>query len=225
MIICSCNVLTDHDVRSTLSGAEGARTAGEVHDRLGCSVQCGTLCPHNPPNLERGARRGQFRLPPNERRRLLARFTYDHGADWPLDWRVNAVGEGAALTDIAFEPVSSNRSLRCGETEFSGQRQRGRNGLGDSRTPVQRQNLARQLRQFGANPPSSGNSPLERECVVGPGVVEPQGQINHLEKVRAEIDSLRLGKQIKRPALTEIWRMSAVCTIALLRYPRLADRQ
>src|SRR6201984_2705319 len=63
----------------------------------------------------------------------------------------NAVGEGAALTDIAFEPVSSNRNLRCGETEFSGQRQRGRNGLKDSRTPVQRQNLARQLRQFGAN--------------------------------------------------------------------------
>jgi hypothetical protein len=27
-------------------------------------------------------------------------------------------GEGAALIDIAFEPVSSNRSLRCGETEF-----------------------------------------------------------------------------------------------------------
>ena len=41
MIICSCNVLTDHDVRSTLSGAEGARTVGEVYDRLGCSVQCG----------------------------------------------------------------------------------------------------------------------------------------------------------------------------------------
>ena len=70
---------------------------------------------------------------------------------------LNAVGEGAALTDIAFEPVSSNRSLRCGETEFSGQRQTGRNGLGDSRTPVQRQNLARQLRQFGANRRVPGN--------------------------------------------------------------------
>ena len=31
---------------------------------------------------------------------------------------LNAVGEGAALTDIAFEPVSSNRSLRCGERNF-----------------------------------------------------------------------------------------------------------
>ena len=59
------------------------------------------------------------------------------------------MGEGAALIDIAFEPVSSNRSLRCGETEFSARRQRGRADLGDSRTPVQRQNHARQLRQFG----------------------------------------------------------------------------
>ena len=30
------------------------------------------------------------------------------------------MGEGAALTDIAFEPVSSNRSLRCGERNFQG---------------------------------------------------------------------------------------------------------
>jgi hypothetical protein len=57
-----------------------------------------TLCPHNPPNLERGTRRGQFCLPPNERRRLLARFT-------------SIMAEGAVLPDIAFEPVSSNRSL------------------------------------------------------------------------------------------------------------------
>jgi len=42
MIVCSCNVLTDHDVRSTLSGDEAApRTAGEVYGCLGCSAQCG----------------------------------------------------------------------------------------------------------------------------------------------------------------------------------------
>jgi bacterioferritin-associated ferredoxin len=41
MIVCSCNVLTDHDVRSALSGAEAARTAGEVYGCLGCSAQCG----------------------------------------------------------------------------------------------------------------------------------------------------------------------------------------
>jgi bacterioferritin-associated ferredoxin len=42
MIVCSCNVLTDHDVRATLSGDETApRTAGEVYGCLGCSAQCG----------------------------------------------------------------------------------------------------------------------------------------------------------------------------------------
>jgi bacterioferritin-associated ferredoxin len=42
MIVCSCNVFTDHDVRSTLSAEEAApRTAGEVYGCLGCSAQCG----------------------------------------------------------------------------------------------------------------------------------------------------------------------------------------
>jgi bacterioferritin-associated ferredoxin len=42
MIVCSCNVLTDHDVRGTLSGGEGCpRTTGDVYHCLGCSAQCG----------------------------------------------------------------------------------------------------------------------------------------------------------------------------------------
>jgi bacterioferritin-associated ferredoxin len=42
MIICSCNVLSDHDVRATLAGGGAApRTCGEVYDCLGCSAQCG----------------------------------------------------------------------------------------------------------------------------------------------------------------------------------------
>jgi len=42
MIVCSCNVLTDHDVRSILSGDPAApRTAGQVYGCLGCSAQCG----------------------------------------------------------------------------------------------------------------------------------------------------------------------------------------
>jgi bacterioferritin-associated ferredoxin len=40
MIICSCNVLSDHDVRSALDAA-GPRTTWQVYDCLGCSVQCG----------------------------------------------------------------------------------------------------------------------------------------------------------------------------------------
>jgi bacterioferritin-associated ferredoxin len=42
MIVCSCNVLTDHDVRGTLSGNEAApRSTGDVYRCLGCSAQCG----------------------------------------------------------------------------------------------------------------------------------------------------------------------------------------
>lgn len=42
MIICSCNVLTDHDVRSAVMDAGApVRTLGEVYSCLGCSPQCG----------------------------------------------------------------------------------------------------------------------------------------------------------------------------------------
>jgi len=42
MIVCSCNVFSDHDVRGALSGEGRApRTAGEVYGCLGCSAQCG----------------------------------------------------------------------------------------------------------------------------------------------------------------------------------------
>jgi bacterioferritin-associated ferredoxin len=42
MIVCSCNVLTDEDVRTALVGAAGApRNAGQVYGCLGCSAQCG----------------------------------------------------------------------------------------------------------------------------------------------------------------------------------------
>jgi bacterioferritin-associated ferredoxin len=42
MIVCSCNVFTDHDVRATLSDSEAPpRTTGDVYGCLGCSAQCG----------------------------------------------------------------------------------------------------------------------------------------------------------------------------------------
>ena len=42
MIVCSCNVFTDHDVRSTLSSGDTVpRTTGQVYHCLGCSAQCG----------------------------------------------------------------------------------------------------------------------------------------------------------------------------------------
>jgi bacterioferritin-associated ferredoxin len=42
MIVCSCNVLTDHDVRSAVSAADGLpRSAKQVYGCLGCSAECG----------------------------------------------------------------------------------------------------------------------------------------------------------------------------------------
>ncbi|MBY0383104.1 MAG: (2Fe-2S)-binding protein [Xanthobacteraceae bacterium] len=43
MIVCSCNVLTDRDVRNAVSagGDSVPRTANQVYGCLGCSAQCG----------------------------------------------------------------------------------------------------------------------------------------------------------------------------------------
>ncbi len=42
MIVCSCNVFTDHDVRKACSNAaRPLRTPGQVYGCLGCSAQCG----------------------------------------------------------------------------------------------------------------------------------------------------------------------------------------
>jgi bacterioferritin-associated ferredoxin len=42
MIVCSCNVITDHEVRATLLGREDVpRTTGQIYQFLGCNAQCG----------------------------------------------------------------------------------------------------------------------------------------------------------------------------------------
>lgn len=42
MIICSCNVLSDDDVRSAVSATgDLPRTARQVYGCLGCSAECG----------------------------------------------------------------------------------------------------------------------------------------------------------------------------------------
>lgn len=42
MIVCSCNVFTDHDVRNAVTNASAKpATAGQVYGCLGCSAQCG----------------------------------------------------------------------------------------------------------------------------------------------------------------------------------------
>jgi bacterioferritin-associated ferredoxin len=41
MIVCSCNVLSDHDVRTVVRGEARPRSTGQVYGCLGCSAQCG----------------------------------------------------------------------------------------------------------------------------------------------------------------------------------------
>ncbi|ABE64791.1 putative bacterioferritin (plasmid) [Nitrobacter hamburgensis X14] len=42
MIVCSCNVLTDHDVRSAVTAADDLRRSPkQVYGCLGCSAECG----------------------------------------------------------------------------------------------------------------------------------------------------------------------------------------
>jgi bacterioferritin-associated ferredoxin len=40
MIVCSCNVLSDRDVRSAVA-AGAPRSTGQVYGCLGCSAKCG----------------------------------------------------------------------------------------------------------------------------------------------------------------------------------------
>jgi bacterioferritin-associated ferredoxin len=41
MIVCSCNVLSDQDVRAAIGAEQTPRTTGQVYGCLGCSAQCG----------------------------------------------------------------------------------------------------------------------------------------------------------------------------------------
>jgi bacterioferritin-associated ferredoxin len=45
MIICSCNVVSDQQVRSKLADATQRMRMSQIYDCLGCSVQCGR-CAH-----------------------------------------------------------------------------------------------------------------------------------------------------------------------------------
>jgi len=41
MIVCSCNVLSDHDVRTVLTAERTPTTIGQVYGCLDCNAQCG----------------------------------------------------------------------------------------------------------------------------------------------------------------------------------------
>jgi len=41
MIVCSCNVLSDHEIRNVVAGSRGQLSAEQVYGCLGCSIRCG----------------------------------------------------------------------------------------------------------------------------------------------------------------------------------------
>jgi len=41
MIVCSCNVITDTEIRATLASGSCPRTPFAVYDCLGCRLNCG----------------------------------------------------------------------------------------------------------------------------------------------------------------------------------------
>ena len=45
MIVCSCNVLSDHQLRSTLANATQRLRMSQIYDYLGSGAQCGS-CAH-----------------------------------------------------------------------------------------------------------------------------------------------------------------------------------
>jgi bacterioferritin-associated ferredoxin len=41
MIVCSCNVLTDGDIRASIATLDGPRRVCDVYASLGCAAECG----------------------------------------------------------------------------------------------------------------------------------------------------------------------------------------
>ena len=41
MIVCSCNVLTDDDIRASIATLNGLRRVCDVYASLGCAAECG----------------------------------------------------------------------------------------------------------------------------------------------------------------------------------------
>jgi len=49
MVVCSCNFLSDSQIRSVISDAPRPRMSG-IYDALGCAAQCGR-CAHTIRNM------------------------------------------------------------------------------------------------------------------------------------------------------------------------------
>jgi hypothetical protein len=63
MIVCSGNVLTDHDVRAAIGAEQTPRTTGQVYGCLGLQHPVRPLRAHHPPHHGRGDCGGLRLLP------------------------------------------------------------------------------------------------------------------------------------------------------------------
>ncbi|HXW42172.1 MAG TPA: (2Fe-2S)-binding protein [Xanthobacteraceae bacterium] len=45
MIVCSCNVISDHDVEAVFAAADTPQTVSQVYRRLGHRANCGRCAP------------------------------------------------------------------------------------------------------------------------------------------------------------------------------------
>ena len=90
MIVCSCNVLTDHDVRTAVTADRTPRTTGQVYGCLGCSAHRGRRASpglHQPAarvaNAARAASIARERAP-RANQHLITGVFGGEGSDRPL---------------------------------------------------------------------------------------------------------------------------------------------
>jgi bacterioferritin-associated ferredoxin len=73
MIICSCNVVSDHEVRIAVAASKPLRTIGRLFRYLGCTAQCGRCAPSikrimDEPGATKSAQPSATRLPDQKNR-------------------------------------------------------------------------------------------------------------------------------------------------------------
>jgi bacterioferritin-associated ferredoxin len=99
MIVCSCNVLTDVAIRTSLAAPNGPRRVCDVYASLGCAAKCGgcagTICALMRESKSAGAKAGIDMLPYEGCRRSQSGVQQRTGCDAESVWRIAAPAEAA----------------------------------------------------------------------------------------------------------------------------------
>ena len=87
MIVCSCNVLSDQDVRSVVE-AQARRSTSQVYGCLACSAKCGRCARTIHSLMDEALGKSRFSIGANRlsaERDTHARRTGDHNAHYSRD--------------------------------------------------------------------------------------------------------------------------------------------